>query len=113
MAQNQKKYVTEYKVQAIKLLKEIGCVKVAAELGTSVNIIYGWQKAVREGRQDIGSGAHTPQTAMSLAEEFNILRKKVKEQDKEIRHLKEKKEFLEEESAFFAASRQKSARTRE
>ena len=36
-----------------------------------------------------------------------------KYQDKEIRRLKEENEFLEEASAFFAASRRKSAKTRE
>ncbi|NBI83930.1 transposase, partial [Clostridiaceae bacterium] len=49
--------------------------------------------------------AHTPQTAMSLAEELTLLRRQVKEQEKEIRRLKEENEFLEEASAFFAASR--------
>ena len=44
---------------------------------------------------------------------FTMLRKRVKEQDKEIRRLKEENEFLEEASAFFAASRRKSAKTRE
>lgn len=42
-----------------------------------------------------------------------MLRKRVKDQDKEIRRLKEENEFLEEASAFFAASRRKSARTKE
>ena len=41
------------------------------------------------------------------------LRKRVKEQDKEIRRLKEENEFLEEASAFFAASRRKSAKNRD
>ena len=59
---------------------------------------------------DIGGGAHTPQTAMSLAEESNTLRKQVKQQEKEIRRLKEENEFLTEASAFFAASRRKSAK---
>lgn len=113
MAQNQSKYDMEYKVQAVKLAKEIGSVKAAAELGVPVNTLYGWQKAVREGRLDIGSGAHTPQTAMNLAEELKALRKQVKEQDKEIRRLKEENEFLEEASAFFAASRRKPAKGRE
>ena len=40
-------------------------------------------------------------------------RKRVKEQDKEIRRLKEENEFLEEASAFFAASRRKSAKNRD
>ena len=50
---------------------------------------------------------------MSLSEEITMLRKRVKEQDKEIRRLKEENEFLEEARAFFAASRRKSAKTRE
>ena len=50
---------------------------------------------------------------MSLSEEIAMLRKRVKEQDKEIRRLKEENEFLEEDSTFFAASRWKSAKTRE
>ena len=47
---------------------------------------------------------------MSLAEELTMLRKRVKDQNKEIRRLKEENEFLEEASAFFAASRRKSLR---
>ena len=40
----------------------------------------------------------------------NHASKRVKDQDKEIRRLKEENEFLEEASAFFAASRRKSLR---
>ena len=47
---------------------------------------------------------------MSLAEELTMLRKRVKDQDEEIRRLEEENEFLEEASAFFAASRRKSLR---
>ena len=72
-----------------------------------------WLKAVRAGNLDIGEGSHTPASAMSLSEEITMLRKRVKEQDKEIRRLKEENEFLEEASAFFAASRRKSVKTRE
>ena len=50
---------------------------------------------------------------MTLNEELITLRKQVKDQDKEIRRLKEENEFLEEASAFFAASRLKSAKTKE
>ncbi len=65
---------------------------------------YTWLKAVRAGKLDIGEGSHTLTSAMSLAEEITMLRKRVKEQDKEIRRLKEENEFLEEDSAFFAAT---------
>ena len=95
MARNQRKYNTEYKVQAVKLSNEIGSSKAAVELGIPVDTLYGWVRAVKEGRLDIGGGAHTPQTAMSLAEELNTLRKQVKQQEKEIRRLKEENEFLE------------------
>ena len=71
MARNQRKYNTEYKVQAVKLSNEIGSSKAAVELGIPVDTLYGWVRAVKEGRLDIGGGAHTPQTAMSLAEELN------------------------------------------
>ena len=50
---------------------------------------------------------------MSLAEELTMLRKRVKDQDKEICRLKEENEFLEEASVFFAASRRKSLRPKE
>ena len=50
---------------------------------------------------------------ISLNDELIELRKRVKEQDKEIRRLKEENEFLEETSAFFAASRRKSAKNRD
>ena len=113
MARKQRKYDQEYKVQAVKLAREIGGAKAAKELGIPEGTIHTWLKAARTGTLDIGGGSHTPQSAMSLAEELAMLRKQVKDQDKEIRRLKEENEFLEEASAFFAASRRKSARTNE
>lgn len=113
MAKKQRKYDMEYKIQAVKLAKEISGAKTAAELGIPENTMYAWTKAAREGRLDIGSGSHTPQTAMNLVEELAALRRQVKEQEKEIRRLKEENEFLEEASAFFAASRRKSAKGRD
>ena len=46
-------------------------------------------KSRRNGKLDIWEGSHTPASAMSLSEEITMLRKRVKEQDKEIRRLKE------------------------
>ena len=51
--------------------------------------MYAWMKAAREERLNVGSGSHTPQTVMNLAEELTLLRRQVKEQEKEIRRLKE------------------------
>lgn len=84
MARSQRKYDHEYKVQAVKLAKEIGGAKAAKELGIPEGTIHTWLKAVRTGQLDIGEGAHTPESAMSLAEELTMLRKRVKDQDKEM-----------------------------
>ena len=108
-----RKYDHDYKAQAVKQAKEIGGDKAAKELGIPEGTVHTWLKAVRTGKLDIGEGSHTPTSAMSLAEEITMLRNRVKEQDKEIRRLKEENEFLEEASAFFAASRRKSVKTRE
>ncbi len=40
MAIKQRKYDMEYKIQAVKLAKEIGDAKAAAELGIPENTIY-------------------------------------------------------------------------
>ena len=69
--------------------------------------------ANRLGNLDLGAGSQTPQSAMTLNEELLRLRQQVKELEKEIRLLKKENDFLEEASAFFAASRLKSAKTKE
>ena len=85
----QRAYNKEYKVQAVKLSHEIGSTKAANELGIPINTLYGWMRAQRLGRLDLGVGTQTPQTAMSLADEVNILRQQVKNLTRENRRLKE------------------------
>jgi len=110
---NQKSYDNEYKAQAVKLAQEIGGHKAAIELGIPKGTMYTWIKAYKEGRLSANQAVHTPDNALTLNEELIELRKYVKEQDKEIRRLKEENEFLEEASAFFAASRRKSGKSRD
>ena len=112
MAEN-RQYDHEYKVQAVKLAKETGQAKAAEEPGIPKNTMYGWVRADRLGSPDLGAGSQTPQSALSLNEELIRLRQQVKEQEKEIRRLKKENDFLEEAGAFFAASRLKSAKTKE
>lgn len=45
-----RKYDHEYKVQAVKLAKEIGGTKAAKELGIPEGTIHTWLKAVRAGK---------------------------------------------------------------
>ena len=100
----QKSYDNEYKAQAVKLAQEIGGHKAANELGIPKGTMYTWIKAFKEGRLSANEAVHTPNNALTLNEELIELRKRVKEQDKEIRRLEEENEFLEDASAFFAAT---------
>ena len=113
MARSQQKHDMDYKIQAVKLAKEIGLSKAARELGIPNSTLNGWIKASKNGRLDLGLGTQTPYSALSLTEELNMLRQQVKTQNKEIKRLKEENEFLEEASAFFAASRLKLAKTKD
>ena len=108
-----KVYDLEYKIQAVKLANEIVQAKAATELGIPRSTVYTWIRMVRLGRLDLGEGMHTPKSAMTLNEELIQLRQQVKVQEIEIRRLKKENDFLEEASAFFAASRLKSAKTKE
>ena len=113
MAQNQKSYDNGFKAQAVKLAQEIGGHKAAQELGIPTGTMYTWIKAFKEWRLSANEAVHTPKNSFSLNDELIELRMRVKEQDKEIRRLKEENEFLDEASAFFAAIRRKSAKNRD
>ena len=106
MGREIKQYDLEYKIQAVKLSQEIGSSRAAKELGIPVSTLYGWMRANKNGSLDAGN--RSPGDAMTLSEEVTMLRKQVREQEKEIKRLNKLNNFLEEASAFFAASRQKS-----
>ncbi len=103
-------YDKGYKVEAIKLGREIGCKKAAAELGIPSGTLSSWLNDARKGMIDTGMGTQSPQSAMTQASEIQRLRAENKAQAKEIKRLREENEFLEEASAFFAVSRQKLAK---
>ena len=104
-------YDKEYKEQAGKLAKARGTKKAAEELGIPVNTLSGWVHKAKNGKLDIGMGEQTPERALTLVAENEELRRQLKEQAKEIKRLNELNEFLEEASAFFAASRRTSGKS--
>ncbi len=108
--EKRKKYDHEFKVQAVKLALEIGTAKACRELNLPDNTVYGWLRAYHCGRLDLGTGTQTPARALTMSEELSVLREQVKKLTKENKRLSEMNEFLEEASAFFAASRLKSAK---
>ena len=58
----------------------------------------------------MGPGMQTPKSGMTQASEIDRLRGENKQLAKDIKRLREENAFLEEASAFFAASRRRSAR---
>ncbi len=106
----QKRYDLEYKIQAVKLAREIGINKAAKELGIATSTLNGWNMAAKQGKIDLGPDAKTPQDAMSLVDELNALRKQNKELFRENKRLKEENEILADATAFFAANRRKSTK---
>ena len=105
---SRKNYDEEYKAQAVKLANEKGGRKAAEEFGISSKTLYGWMSKATNGRVTTAAAKRNGEIDKSLAEE-----KQLREQEKEIRRLNELNEFLEEASAFFAASRLKSGKTNE
>jgi transposase len=108
-----KKYSKEYKLEAIKLIKEIGNSKASSELGIPKSTLSGWVNMAETGEIDTGSGSQTPGSAMTQAMEIQKLRAENKAMAKDIARIKKENDFLEEASAFFAASRQKYAKKSE
>ena len=84
-----RKYDEEYKVNAVKLAEKIGSKKAADELGIPDNTLYGWVRAAKLGHLNVGTGYRTPEDNLNLAEENAQLRKQLKEQEKEIKRLRE------------------------
>ena len=107
----QKRYDLDFKIQAVKLAREIGINKAAKELGIAASTLNGWNIAAKQGKIDLGPDSKTPQEAMSLVEELNTLRKQNKELTRENKRLKEENDILADATAFFATSRRKSTKT--
>lgn len=91
-------YSAEFKVEAVKLSKEVGVTKAAKELGIPNATLETWLKKSKKGEL-VGVGT-PPQTAISLAEENKRLKQEVKE-------LRRTNEILRDAAAFFATSQKK------
>jgi len=107
----QRQYTNNYKVEAIKLARQLkNKKKAAAELNIPESTLNTWMRKAEFGDIDTGKGTQTPTTAMTQAAEIQKLKAEIKRIEKENERLREINEFLEEASTFFAASRQKLAK---
>ena len=93
-----REYDEEYKEQAVKLAKNLGSAKAAAEeLQIPVNTLYGWIRKAKIGSLDIGCGERSPEESLNIAEENQQLKKRIKALEKENKRLSEINEFLRNE----------------
>lgn len=103
----QRSYTAEYRVNAVKLAKELGTQAAAKELKMSADTLYTWVGRAKSGDLPLSEIPTEPKIVLNLAE-------KVKEQEREIKMLRsenaqirKENEILEEATAFFAARRKK------
>jgi transposase len=61
---------------------------------------------------DLGIGQYSAEECLSLAAQLKEAKEKIRFLEKENKRIQEENEFLEEAAAFFAASRQKLAKTK-
>lgn len=108
-----KQYTKDYKTEAVKLVRKIGNTKASIELGVPKSTLSQWVTQAEVGNIDTGTGTQTPASAITQAMEIQQLRAENKALAKDNTRLKKENEFLEEASAFFAASRQKLAKKSE
>ena len=85
----QKRYTDDYKVEAIKLARQLkDNKKAAAELNIPESTLNTWMRKVELGDIDTGKGTQTPATAMTQAAEIQKLKADVKRIEKENEWLK-------------------------
>ena len=96
-----REYDGEYKVQEVKLAKNLGSAKaVAEELQIPVNTLYGWIQKVKTAELDIGCGERSPEEALNIAKENQQLKKRIKALEKENRRLSEMMNFWRMQQLF-------------
>ena len=64
---SKKRYDKEYKVQAVKLIKEKGMTKASKKLGVPTSTMRGWIMASQQGQLDLGEGSYTPKGAIKFS----------------------------------------------
>ena len=92
-------YEQSFRIEAVKLAKEIGTSKAARELGIPENTLSTWIHRDKKGELE-----PTPQSSLTLAQENKRL-------EREIREVKRANQILKEAMAFFVESQKKSKRS--
>ena len=107
---NKRQYDDGFKAEAVKLAKEIGVTRAAGELQIPYHTLNNWMRKARKGSIDLGQGTLEPAEALSIVSELQMLKKQVRDLQRENKRIREENEILADEAAFFAASRRKSGK---
>ncbi len=107
---NTRQYDKEFKVQAIKLAKEIGNTAASKQLNIPKNTLSTWVSKAGLGRANKAIKNQSVEEAINFAEQLQAANKRIRELEKINKELEELNEFLADASAFFAASRRKSGK---
>ena len=107
------KYDNEFKVQALKLKKEVGLEEAATQLGINRETLKYWDRCVRNGTLKLENSDVSPDGALNIKDEIRLLRERNRTLEKQNKSLAEENDFLREASAFFAASHPKLRKMRD
>lgn len=77
-----RQYDEEFKKQAIRLAKEIGVSAGASELGIPKGTLGTWVRRSRDGEIDTGEGTRSPEESLSIVQQLQEARKRIKELEK-------------------------------
>ena len=97
----------------MRLKKEVGTRRASEELGIAMDTIGSWDRAVRDGKLILEGFEKTPENALSKQDEIRLLKEENKKLQRQLIKEQEKSKFLEEATAFFAASHPKLRRMRD
>jgi transposase len=97
-----RRYDMDYKLEAVKLAKEIGSTRASKQLDIPQGTLDNWLAKDKRGELEGGANGTrlTPKAALSLADENKKLKQEVKE-------LKQVNEILRKASAFFVQSQKR------
>jgi transposase len=100
-------YTEEFKVEAVKLAREIGQKNAAEKLNIPSGTLGHWTSDVNMGRKFIGEEYQTAKGITAQTIRMQEMEEELRRLRKENAKLKEEREVLAEATAFFAASRRK------
>ncbi|MDR0295014.1 MAG: transposase [Prevotellaceae bacterium] len=103
----QRSYTAEYRVNAVKLAKEMGGSAAARELKIPADTLYMWISRAKSGDLPLHETPPEAKNVLNLAERNKELEREVKMLRSQNAQVLREKQILEDAAAFFAARRKK------